>query len=354
MITEHGPYVLPQKEKEARLLKELNKLVEHHQAKCSPYARLIKLFWPKKQPYSRLTDVPYLPVNLFKTQDLKSIPNEEVFKILRSSGTTSLHPSKIYLSKEAAQRQTEALAEVITSFIGPKRLPMLVFDHPDVIKNLAHYSARGAALVGMLTFGRDIHYAFTSDGQINVELIKEWASRHLEEPVLLFGLTSFVYESLEKLALTPLSLPNGILIHSGGWKKLTERAVTNAQFKDKLAAVLGVKRCHNFYGMVEQIGSVFMECEAGYFHAPSFADVIVRNTRTWSEAEIGETGVIEVLSCLPDSYPGQALLTEDLGKIVGSDDCPCGRKGKYFVVEGRVPQAEIRGCSDTYSFGAAT
>ena len=43
------------------------------------------------------------------------------------------------------------------------------------------------------------------------------------------------------------------------------------------------------------------------------------------------------------------LLTEDEGVILGEDDCPCGRKGKYFHIHGRIKNAEIRGCSDTYA-----
>ena len=58
---------------------------------------------------------------------------------------------------------------------------------------------------------------------------------------------------------------------------------------------------------------------------------------------------MEVVSVLPESYPGHALLTEDEGIVLGEDDCPCGRMGKYFKVLGRVKNAEIRGCSDTYA-----
>lgn len=57
-------------------------------------------------------------------------------------------------------------------------------------------------------------------------------------------------------------------------------------------------------------------------------------------------GIIQVLSPLATSYPGHSILTEDMGLILGIDDCPCGRKGKYFRIEGRIPKAEIRGCSD--------
>jgi hypothetical protein len=62
---------------------------------------------------------------------------------------------------------------------------------------------------------------------------------------------------------------------------------------------------------------------------------------------IGKEVVIQVLSCLPTSYPGHSLLTEDAGILLGVDNCPCGRLGKYFHVTGRLAQAEIRGCSDT-------
>jgi len=100
--------------------------------------------------------------------------------------------------------------------------------------------------------------------------------------------------------------------------------------------------------MVEQVGSIFVECKEGHLHAPIFADIIVRDPISLKPLEFGKEGVIEVMSILPRSYPGHVLLTEDVGTIIGEDDCPCGKKGKYFKVKGRLPKAEIRGCSDTY------
>ena len=57
-------------------------------------------------------------------------------------------------------------------------------------------------------------------------------------------------------------------------------------------------------------------------------------------------GLIQTLSLLPVSYPGQSILTEDIGVIHGIDNCKCGKLGKYFSVLGRVPDSELRGCSD--------
>ena len=97
--------------------------------------------------------------------------------------------------------------------------------------------------------------------------------------------------------------------------------------------------------MMEQTGSVFLECEKGYFHCSIFSDVFIRNSQL-KLSKIGETGLIQTLSLLPLSYPGHNILTEDIGIIHGVDDCKCGKKGKYFSVLGRVPSAELRGCSD--------
>jgi hypothetical protein len=100
--------------------------------------------------------------------------------------------------------------------------------------------------------------------------------------------------------------------------------------------------------MAEQLGSVFVECEQGHMHCSIYSDVIIRRYADFSPVGIGEKGFIELLSLLPVSYPGHILLTEDEGEILGEDDCPCGRLGKYFKIHGRVQGAEIRGCSDTY------
>jgi hypothetical protein len=119
-------------------------------------------------------------------------------------------------------------------------------------------------------------------------------------------------------------------------------------FSEAARTVLGVARVINFYGMVEQVGSVFFENALGALHAPIFADVIVRDPATLRPLPAGSRGLLQVLSVLPTSYPGHSLLTEDLGVWRGGDDPRAGMSGRYFHVEGRAPRSEIRGCSDTY------
>ena len=96
------------------------------------------------------------------------------------------------------------------------------------------------------------------------------------------------------------------------------------------------------------IGVVYLEGPEGdSLYCPDFADVVIRDPETWRELPPGQPGLIEVVSTLPESYPGHLLLTEDLGVVHGIDDGHW--PGKRFSVLGRLPRAEARGCSDTFA-----
>lgn len=125
--------------------------------------------------------------------------------------------------------------------------------------------------------------------------------------------------------------------------------ISNDDFREALNEQCGIGHFVDHYGMVEQTGCIYAQCECGHLHASIYSDVIPRRANDFSVCDIGEKGIIQVVSVLPHSYPGHSLLTEDEGIILGEDDCPCGRKGKYFKLTGRIKQAELRGCSDTYA-----
>lgn len=341
-------------EKRALMLRELNELTTYHRDRCPVYRRMLDAAVPHFGPAARLVDVPYLPVGLFKEVELASVPREDVFKVMTSSGTTGARVSRVYLDRETAALQARALGRIMQEFIGPKRLPMIVVDKRSTLREGTGVSARGAGILGMMSFGRDHLFALDESMRLDVEALKAFLLRHAGEPILVFGFTFMVWLYLYSVARDQkldIDLQHAILVHSGGWKKLEDQAVDRATFAKCLRETLGLKRVHNFYGMVEQVGSVFVEGDSGYLHTPSFAEVLIRDPVTWEQAPTGSEGVIEVLSVLPRSYPGHALLTEDLGVVHGHDVSPCGRRGTYFSVVGRVPRAELRGCSDTHASG---
>jgi phenylacetate-coenzyme A ligase PaaK-like adenylate-forming protein len=348
---DYAPYAYGHERKSELLLGAMRQLVQWHAAQSEAYRRVLQGLSLQPEHLKRLEDVPYLPVRLFKEFDLLSVERDKIFKTMTSSGTSGQQVSRIYLDKETAAMQTKVLSRLMTDVLGKKRIPMLVVDSPTVLKDRLAFSARGAGILGFSMFGQDVTYALDESMQLDVPAVMAFLDRHPDSPIFVFGFTFMIWQHLvQPLQQRKQRLPleRAIVLHGGGWKKLQDQAVDNTAFRAAIEQVCGALRVVNYYGMVEQTGSLFMECEHGCLHAPVYSDVLVRRLYDFSPAAIGEAGVIEVLSILPRSYPGHALLTEDMGVILGEDDCPCGRLGKYFHVHGRLEQAEVRGCSDTY------
>lgn len=348
------PYALNKEEKRNVLNERLKQLTRYHYDNCEAYHKMMDaegLDINNLPEYDRL---PFLPVRLFKEFELRSVAKENIVKTMTSSGTTGQQVSRIFLDRDTSVNQTKALTKIVSSYIGTHRVPMLILDSSSVIKDRRMFSARGAGILGFSMFGSKRVYALDENMQLNIDLMKSFLEEHQGETIFMFGFTFMIwqhfYRKLKASGYHP-DLSKGVLIHGGGWKKLVSEQVSPTEYKLALHDVCNIKveNIHDYYGMVEQTGSIYMECECGHLHAPVFSDVIIRRPDDFSIAEKGEKGIIEVVSVLPESYPGHVLLTEDEGIILGEDDCPCGRKGKYFKIEGRIKNAEIRGCSDTYA-----
>src|SRR6185312_8266615 len=74
-----GRFTLSQPEREAKLLSDLAELTEHHYESCPPYARILDAVDGSSSPraYTHCSELPWLPVRMFKHHTLKSIPDEE-------------------------------------------------------------------------------------------------------------------------------------------------------------------------------------------------------------------------------------------------------------------------------------
>ncbi|MEA1927080.1 MAG: acyl-protein synthetase, partial [Candidatus Auribacterota bacterium] len=305
----------------------------------------------------RLEEVPFIPARAFKIFDLTTCDHGDIVRSITSSSTTGKTPSRVPLNKATSLRQTRGLMTTLNSYLGKKRRPFLVIDTEDVNKaGLANLTARGAAIRGLSPFAKSIHYLLKNEEDeiiVDFDLVKKLSEQYRDQKVYIFGFTfiiwSIFYERMIE-AGQKLRFKDVRLLHSGGWKKLSSRQVSKEIFNDKISDLLSTRPGNiiDFYGMAEQTGVIFPDCEYQNKHVPDFAEVIIRDPLSLKECAIGKTGLIEVMSILSDSYYSQAIITEDLGVLIGVDDCPCGRKGKYFRFVSRVEEAEIRGCGDTF------
>ena len=347
-----APYSLDKHEKSTRLTAGLSDLTRHHYENCEPYRNILNALAFDIRQVSTCADIPFLPVRIFKELDLLSVPRDEVVKTMTSSGTTGQAVSRIYLDRETSANQLKVLAKIVSSFIGVQRLPMLILDTQSVVKDRTMFSARGAGILGFSVFASDKVFAFDDNMELDCAVIDRFLEKYKGKNILLVGFTFMIWQHFYKELLKRgayYDFSSGILIHGGGWKKLANAAISSEDFRKRLYEVCGIARIHDYYGMVEQTGSIYMECEQGHLHASIFSDVVMRRPLDFSLAPFGERGIVEVVSLLPRSYPGHALLTEDEGVVLGEDDCPCGRLGKYFRIFGRLKNAEVRGCSDAYA-----
>ena len=252
-------YSLNKKEKSAILNDAFFQLTQHHYENCFKYKKMMDGIGYDISAIKSYTEIPFLPVRLFKLHDLLSIPREEVVKTMTSSGTSGQSVSKIYLDKETSLNQSKVLTKIVSAFLGSQRTPMIIVDSPSVLKNRNMFSARGAGILGFSIFGSKRLYALNEKMALDVDSITEFLQQNEGKRIFIFGFTFMVYQhfikEIKRLGIK-LDLSNAVLIHGGGWKKLISEAIEPSQFRKLLFDHCGLKHVHDYYGMVEQTGSI--------------------------------------------------------------------------------------------------
>ena len=329
--------------------KEINSLTLYHYNNSKEYKKILDFFGYRAKN-KKLEEIPFLPSKLFKEFDLISISKKKISKTLVSSGTTGNVLSKIHLDKENAYNQIKILTKILSTLLGHQRLPMLIIDQNPKILSRSVFNARATAIYGFSIFGKNHTYLLNQKGKIDYVLLNNFLKKYGRDDFFIFGFTSVIYENLiEKLSKKLLrnDFRNGILLHGGGWKKMEKLKISNKIFKQELFNKIKLENIYNYYGLVEQTGSIFIECKkCSSFVTSIFSDILVRD-KHFNIVKNGKKGFIQLFSLLPTSYPGHSILTEDIGEIVDKRNYKCNLKGKHFLVHGRIEESETRGCSDT-------
>jgi len=307
-----------------------------------------------------LDEIPPVSVSVFKELGFKlnSVPKEDLTLALQSSATSGV-PSTIVVDKETAKRQAKAMIKVIGDFIGKDRKPFLIMDIDPRSSYRKLLGARFAAVTGYLRFANKTGYFLKADennvSYFDVVGIQDYVSSlETDKPVVVFGFTYILYQhvlqSIEKAGVS-IRLPEGSkIIHIGGWKKLESEKISKELFNERLSRCFGIKPADviDIYGFTEQMGLNYPDCGCGWKHTSSYVRVLVRDTVTREVLPPGQEGLLEFITPVPHSYPGNAVLTDDLG-IIDAGSCKDGRSGTRFKIVGRMKKAEIRGCGDILS-----
>lgn len=307
-----------------------------------------------------LSEIPPVRVSVFKElgRELNSVPEEEIRLTLQSSATSGI-PSSIPVDRITAKRQARSMVRILGDFIGNERRPFLVMDVDPSggFRNLL--GARYAAVSGYLNFASRADY-FLKAGEnglyhFDTEAIEDYVSAlGRDEPVIVFGYTYLLYAEVVRPVTRKglrFPLPEGSkVIHIGGWKKLEGEKVSREEFDEEVSHIFGIRpeSVIDIYGFTEQMGLNYPTCPCGCKHTPLYSEVIVRDPVTGRPVSAGQPGLLEFVTPIPHSYPGNAVLTDDMG-VVEQGPCRCGRAGTRFRIIGRLRKAETRGCGDILS-----
>jgi hypothetical protein len=343
-------------------LKAIEESLNYHIDNCPAFGNLCrnKDFAPGSS-VTNLADIPFLPTQAFKTfgRDLLITKIADERSFFMQSSATSGQPSSINVSRSGAKRQALSMAKVVSSFLGSKKRPFIIFDVNPQRASSDTVGARYGATVGYMSFSSEAHFVLKESAFGTIEFDLEAFDQAISDvaasgaaPVI-FGFTYVMFEVLSKLksGSTLARFPEGSVLHIGGWKKLEAQSISKKQFNKMAGGAFGINPSNviDAYGFTEQMGLNYFSAGLNDKVAPNFARVLVRDPETLNLLPDGEEGLLQFITPLPLSYPGVSVITDDLGIITNQFGEIDGRYGTTFKITGRAKNAEIRGCGDIMS-----
>lgn len=341
----HPPY---SRRNNDEFLEAMRHLTEYHLSGCAAYGKI----WPHYAGAGSADELPFLHVGIFKRLSLRTLSGRHSYeRTLLSSSTSGSQPSQIPLDNVSSILQSRSSLAILKDFVGDTKRPLVVIDSAKSLRQRGMISARTAAAMSLRPLATSIDFLLQDagdPGSMQWDRLSELLDT--SESLLVYGFTSALW-----LAWADGAMPGSVqqklygkqihFVHSGGWKKLEARKIHPAQFNAALTEGLRpTSRVVDYYGLVEQVGVIYPECEYGARHVPRWADIVIRDPFTL-ESLAGTPGQIQLMNVLAHGAPYHSVLTEDMGRLIAGD-CSCGRQGKRFELLGRMPQAELRGCAN--------
>ena len=285
-----------------------------------PYAEYVALLGIDPDTVTRVEDIPFMPIELFKSHDVYcgELPPEIIFT---SSNTGSTVPSRHMMA---------SLEDYRKSFT---RTFEIFYGNPSewsIYGLLPNYLEReGSSLVYMVD--RLIHMAGSGGFYLNEyeRLIRDMESD--PKPKILLGVSYALWDMAEQCAP---KLQSTIVMETGGMKG-RRKELSKSELHEILCRGFGVEHIHSEYGMAELTSQAYSSGE-GIFKAPAWMRIMVRDINDpMDHRPQGMRGGIDIID-LANLSSCAFIQTQDMGRLMED-----GR----FVIEGRIAGSDIRGCN---------
>ncbi len=289
------------------------------------YRSFCDLLYVHPSEVSDLKEIPFLPVELFKTQRILR-DSSEVETIFTSSGTTGATPGKHHVADLLLYQKS--FTSTFTHFYGS-------ITGYTILALLPSYLQRsGSSLIYMVKHlidrSKKPHSGFYLDD------LAELANtlRELDgsgERVLLIGVS---YALLDLIEVHSFALKNTIVMETGGMKGRRKELI-RSELHQHLKKGFGVDSIHSEYGMTELLSQAYSKGE-GHFLSPPWMKILIRDPEDPKTLlSHGQSGGINVID-LANIYSCAFIATQDLGKAHADGS---------FEVLGRFDHADVRGCN---------
>lgn len=287
---------------------------------CKPYKEYISLLGIDPSEVKRIEDIPFLPIELFKSHDIYCA-NTEPEIIFTSSNTGGTIPSRHMMASTEVYRR--AFTEAFEAFYGK-------IEEWSIYGLLPNYLEReGSSLVYMTD--ELIRRAGSGGFYLNdyERLIEDM--EHDPKPKILLGVSYALWDVAEQYAP---KLSNTIIMETGGMKG-RRKELTKSELHDILCRGFGVKSIHSEYGMAELTSQAYSKGE-GIFETPHWMHILVRDVNDpLDHYPAGMRGGIDVID-LANLTSCAFIRTQDIGRKLDE---------RRFVLEGRIAGSDIRGCN---------
>ena len=273
----------------------------------------------------QLTDIPFLPIEFFKSEAVYC-GNERPTTVFTSSGTTGSQTSRHYVKDLAVYQQS--FRQGFADFYGN-------IEEYTVLALLPSYLERtGSSLITMVADLIERSGSADSGFYLNEYdlLAKKLTSLDRSgRKVLLIGVS---FALLDLVETHRFQLKNTIVMETGGMKGRRKELI-----REELHAILcegfGVEHIHSEYGMTELLSQAY-SAGSGLYESVRWLKVLIRDTNdALSYQRPLKTGGINLID-LANIHSCSFIATQDLGRLH-----PDGR----FEVLGRFDNADIRGCN---------
>lgn len=304
-----------------QLALELFRYQSQHVPVYRDYLRLLK---KNPEHISDATQIPHLPVTLFKSHSVISDEKEALFHF-SSSGTTGQITSKHFVPDVTLYE--ESFMSGFRHFYGDPGQYCFLALLPSYLER------QGSSLVYMANrlIAESRHHMSGFYLHNYDELRRQLtALSGSESKIFLLGVTYALLDLLEQ----PLDLSGAIIMETGGMKG-KRREMIKEELHQKLKQQSGVAAIHSEYGMTEMLSQAYSKGN-GIFQCPPWLRVQIAEIHDpFAKAPEGVTGVVQVTD-LANIYSCAFITTQDLGRM---------HKGGQFEIMGRMDESELRGCN---------